>query len=123
MPRQDFLGKCEVRKGVRRSSDDLVEQEILISLAGLAAESRLTGTYNLIGAGKDLRHVRSLALNRTGPRAVQRYERRMLAKVEYLLTDDELWTAVELIAKELLIHGTISGRAAVHFFEEAKKQA
>jgi ATP-dependent Zn protease len=67
LPRQDYLGKCEVRKGVRRTKEDIVEQEILISLAGLAAESRLTGTYNLSGASKDLRYVRLLASDLSCP--------------------------------------------------------
>jgi ATP-dependent Zn protease len=64
---RDYLGKCEVRKGVRRTKEDIVEQEILISLAGLAAESRLTGTYNLSGASKDLRYVRLLASDLSCP--------------------------------------------------------
>jgi hypothetical protein len=63
--------------------------------------------------------VRRLALERKSPRAVERYEQRMLDKVESMLADEGTWRAVERIAAELLKHGTISGRAARHLFEAA----
>ena len=47
IPGQELLGKCEFKKGVFRPSVDWLENEILIALAGLAAEARLTGTYDL----------------------------------------------------------------------------
>jgi ATP-dependent Zn protease len=119
LPNQDRLGQCEFRKGVFRPSDDWLEQEVLISLAGLAAEARHTGDYDRDAAGRDLRYVHRLAVQRVGERSVERFERRMLAKVEHLLAGDGHWRAVELIAAELLAHGVISGRAARHLFERA----
>ncbi len=119
LPNQERLGQCEFRKGVFRPSDDWVEQEILISLAGMAAEARHTGAYDRAAAGRDLRYVRKLALQRATERQLERYERRMLAKVENLLADEGHWRAVELIAAELLRHGEISGRAARHLFDRA----
>src|SRR4051794_21120100 len=97
-PRQDRLGQCEFRKGVFRPSDDWLEDEILISLAGLAAEARHTGRYAHDGAARDLRYVRKLALQRATERQLERFERRMLAKVENLLADEGHWRAVEVIA-------------------------
>jgi uncharacterized protein len=47
--------------------------------------------------------------------------RRLLAKVERLLTDKGHWQAVELIAAELLKCGEISGRTARHLFERASE--
>ena len=116
-PNADRLGQCEFKKGVVRPSDDWLETEILIALAGLAAEARFTGSYARDGAERDLRYARKLALQRAGERSLDRFERRMIQKVENLLADDGPWRAVELIAAELRRHGTISGRAARHFFE------
>jgi ATP-dependent Zn protease len=117
LPNQERLGQCEFRKGVVRPSQDWLEQEILIALAGLAAEARHTGQYARDGAGRDLRYVHKLALQRASERQLERFERRMLMKVENLLADEGHWRAVELIAAELMRCGVISGRAARHLFE------
>jgi ATP-dependent Zn protease len=117
LPGQELLGQCQFRKGVFRPSEDWVEREILIALGGLAAEARHTGVYVHAAADRDLRYVRRLALQRATERQVERFERRMLAKVEHLLADDGHWRAVELIAAELVLRGEVSGRAARHLFE------
>ena len=122
LPNAVRLGQCEFRKGVQRPSDDWIETEILISLAGLAAEARQTGRYAYDGAGRDLKYVRKLALIRASERSVERLERRMLAKTENILADEQHWRAVELIAAELLKCGQISGRAAIHFFTLATQE-
>ncbi|OWK40856.1 cell division protein FtsH [Fimbriiglobus ruber] len=119
LPNHERLGQCEFRKGVFRPSEDWLETEILISLAGLAAEARHTGTYDRAAAGRDLRYVRKLSVQRASERQLERYERRMLAKTENLLADDGHWRAVERIAAELVARGVVSGRAARHFFDEA----
>lgn len=121
LPDRDRLGWCEFRKGVFRPSEDWLEREALIALAGMAAEARHTGEYALPEAAQDLRYVRKLALQRASERSVERLERRLLAKTEHLLADDDHWRAVESIAAELLKHGQISGRAARHLFEMAQK--
>jgi ATP-dependent Zn protease len=121
LPKAQRLGACEFRKGVQRPSDDWIETSILIALAGMVAEARVTGRYCPLGASQDLKVVRKLAALRASERAIDRLERRMLAKTENLLGDEALWQAVELIANELLEHGQISGRAARHFYEQALK--
>jgi hypothetical protein len=118
LPSRQFLGTCHFQKGVFRPTADWLEQEILISLGGLTAEARHSGVYAWEGAGRDLRYVRRLAIQRAGERQAERLERRMIAKVENILADEEIWRAVELIAAELLRLGTISGRAARHLFEQ-----
>lgn len=123
LPNRDRLGQCEFRKGVFRPSEDWLEREILIALAGMAAEARHTGTYSREEAEQDLRYARRLLLQRGSERQLERQERRMLAKVEHLLADDGHWRAVELIAAELLKHGVISGRAARHLFDRGCSQA
>ncbi len=123
LPNQLHLGICEFRKGVQRGSVDFVEQEILISLAGMAAEARHTGRYDRAAAGRDLRHARTMALQRATEKQLDRYERRMLSKVENLMNDDALWAAVESIAAELMKHGQISGRAALHLYKLATRES
>ena len=118
LPNSDHLGLCEFRKGVFRSTKDWLEEEILISLGGMVAEARHTGNYAWEEAGRDLRYVRRLSIQRAGERGAERLEKRLLAKAENLLADEELWRAVELIAAELVRLGRISGRAARHFYEQ-----
>jgi Peptidase family M41 len=121
LPNRDRLGQCEFGKGRFKPSEDALEREILIALAGFAAEARHTGNYHMEGANQDLRYVRRLVLERKTERAAPRYEERMLSKVEAMLADDATWRAVEVIAAELLKHGVISGRAARHLFEQATR--
>ena len=122
LPNRERLGECRFGKGNARPTDDWLEREILIALAGPAAEARFTGAFANEEAKEDLRFVRRLALERKSDRAVERYEQRMLAKVEYMLADEGAWKAVELIAAELMKHGAISGRAARHLYELATKE-
>ena len=121
LPGRDLLGQCQFGKGVFRPTDDWLEREVLIALAGMAAEARHTGGYCRDGAARDLRYARRLALQRATPKTLDRFERRMLAKVENLLADEGHWRAVELIAAELMKQGTISGRAARHLFEQGTR--
>jgi ATP-dependent Zn protease len=121
VPKLTWAGVCEFRKGQARPSDDWLENEILISLAGPVAESFHTGKFDETGAARDLRIARKLMLARTSERSLPRYERRMLGKTESLLRDEPLWKVVELLAAELLKQGTISGRAVVHFYEVGQR--
>lgn len=123
-PSQSRLGHCEIQKGSFRQSKDVLETEILILLAGPAAEARHTGRYDWIGATQDLRGVRRLVeMRAASQKQVERLERRMLDKAEHLLQQAEIWTAVDQIAQELLRNTTISGRAARHFVDQAAAEA
>jgi hypothetical protein len=118
LPDREHLGVCAFRKGTFRPSQDWIEHEILISLAGVAAEARHTGDYAWDGAARDLQFVRRLIVERTGGRRAERLERRLLSKTEHLLAREGHWRAVELIVAELLLRGAISGRAARHLFDQ-----
>ncbi len=122
LPGRKWRGRCEIQKARTRPSEDGLEREILISLAGLAAEARHTGQYDCKGAVQDLRTVRRLAVQRAGERQANRLQRRLLAKVERLLDQEGYWRAVQLIAAELQHCETISGRAARHFFDQGCAQ-
>jgi hypothetical protein len=88
------------------------------SITRLAVQRR-NGNYAWDGAARDESLVRSLAVQRAGERRAERLQRRLLAKVECLLAQEENWRAVEAIAAELLRVGTISGRAARHSIRPA----
>lgn len=118
LPDRQRLGLCQFGKGVFRPSEDWLEREILISLAGIAAEARHTGHYAWDGAARDCQYVRQLAVQRAGERQAERLERRLLAKAEHLLAQEGHWRAVELIAAELLRRGVISGRTVRHLFDQ-----
>jgi hypothetical protein len=118
-PDRDKLGICAFGKAVFRPSKDWLEREVLIALAGMAAEARKTGEYDRVAAGRDLVYARGLAIQRAGSeRQAERLERRLLGKVENLLDDEGLWAAVEMIAAALLEQGEMSGRQARHLYEQ-----
>jgi ATP-dependent Zn protease len=121
LPDRERLGRCEVRKGRFRPSEDWLEREILIALGGIAAEARHTGNYAWDGAARDQQYVLRLAEQRAGERQAGRLQQRLLAKAEHLLAKEGHWRAVELIAAELLQRGVISGRAAQHLFDRGCK--
>lgn len=122
-PDRDKLGICAFGKAVIRPSQDWLEREILIALAGMAAEARRTGTYDRGGAERDLAYVQKLAIQRAGnERQAERLERRLLGRVEHLLEQEGHWAAVEAIAAVLLVSGEMSGRQARHLFEECLRR-
>ena len=122
-PGREFLGTCHFGKAVFRPSEDALEREALIALAGPAAEAHLTGEYAWDAGARDQTYAESLALQRAGgARQAQRLMRRLLAKAEHLLTREENWRAVERLAGELLRLGEISGRAARHLYDESVRE-
>lgn len=114
------LGICEMKKGRSKSTKDALEDDILVLLAGMVAEARFTGQYSQEGAAGDLRAVTRLLQTRAGTqRQIERLQRRMLAKTEYLLGNDGHSLAVESVAHELLAKTTLSGRGVKHLFDQA----
>jgi hypothetical protein len=116
------LGACHLQKGKSRGASDYLEDEVMILLAGMVAESQITGQYCHQGAAQDLRFVRRMLQTRNdGERQIQRLEKRLLNKTEHHLLDAEQWRAVESIAAELIKSQTISGRAAKHLYDQSLK--
>jgi len=117
------LGACRIQKGRFKASKDWLEDDVLVLLAGMVAESHLTAQYCQQGAAQDLRAARRLLANRaTSERQLARLESRLLDKAEHLLGDQVHAKAIELIAQELLQKETISGRAVRHLFQQALQQ-
>lgn len=114
------MGACKVQKGRRKATNDAVEDEVLILLAGMVGESHVTNRFCVDGASQDLRMASRLLANRAPKeRQLQRLMQRMLKKAEHLLGDSVNAKAIQLVAKELLAKETISGRAVRQLFSEA----
>ncbi|WP_372717556.1 cell division protein FtsH [Novipirellula sp.] len=116
------LGACKIQKGRTKSSRDWLEDEVLILFAGMVAEAIITGEYCESGAAQDLRTARRLLHTRPGTQQqMERIERRLVDKTAHILRDEGHAKAITLIAEELLLKTTISGRAVRHFFNMAIK--
>ena len=118
------LGICKIQKGRSKRSNDRLEEDVMILLAGMVAESRVTGRYCADGAAQDLAFVERLLSDRArNERQLERLTRRILDKTEHVLTEEAHAKAIKLIAEELVRKVTISGRAVRHFFEQATNQS
>lgn len=116
-PDRVFLGICKFDKGVFRPSEDWIEREAIISLAGPAAEAGFTGEMDWAGAARDYDYAFELARGRGGEtKKADRLVKRWLAKADHLLGRGDTWDAVERIAAELMRLDEVSGRAARHLF-------
>jgi hypothetical protein len=117
------LGICKIQKGRSKASNDRLEEDVMILLAGMVAESRFTGRYCTDGAAQDLSFVERLLSKRaSNERQLERLTRRMLDKTEHILTDEGHAKAIQFIAEELIRKVTISGRAVRHFFQQAMRE-
>jgi hypothetical protein len=114
------LGVCELGPGRSRSSQDLIEDEVMILLAGMVAESKFTGQYCERGAAQDLRYVAAMLRDRGGSEPqMQRLQRRILDKTEHILHDPAHCRAIGQVATELIQRTTISGRSVRHIVSQA----
>ena len=118
------LGVCELQKGRSGNAKNLLDDEIVILFAGMVAEAHFTGRYCESGAAEDLRTIRRLLCRRvSSEKQHERLKRRLLARTEHLLGDEETALAIELVAKELMQKQTISGRAVRHFYQQATRRS
>lgn len=116
-----IAGKCQLQAKHSKGSDDWIEEEAMILLAGMIGESKITGKYCMASANQDLKGLRRLASMRAdGEKAIAKLERRWLDKAEHYLSDPTLWLAVELVAKELEAKDTVRARTIAHYMEQAK---
>lgn len=115
------LGACKIQKGRSKASQDPLETEVLVLLAGMVGESHFTDRYCQDGASQDLFMVQRLLSRRTPKeRDMQKLAKRMLKKTEHILSSEGNRRAIESIAKELTKKDTISGRAVRQLFDEAQ---
>lgn len=114
-----FAGVCKFQKGKGRPTDDWLDREIQIMLAGIAAEVRRLGKADLRGAQDDLRRSMELASQRAGCSARgERLLKRILDRTQHLLDQPGHWRAVEILTALLVEKETISGRTVRHVVEQ-----
>jgi hypothetical protein len=121
------LGACKIQKGRTKSTKDWLEDEAMILLAGMVAESHWTGNYCQDGAAQDLRAVERLAESRLGSsfgnqKQFDRLIKRWIDKTHYELEDGGVREAIKLIAEELIARSVVSGRAVRHFVKQAMRK-
>ena len=107
-PRGRFAGVCKFQKGKGRPTEDHIDREMQISLAGVAAEIRHLGKADARGAQTDLIRSMNLAVERSGSKErAERLIRRTIDRTLHLLDQPGHWSAVEVILARLLEHETI----------------
>ena len=101
------LGAVMFEKGRSKPTGDWLEDEVMILLAGMVAESSFTGRYCEQGAAVDLR-----AVDRLFPRMSDSWTNcgNVINKTEHLLSEPAHAAAVKAVAQELLLKGEVSGR-------------
>lgn len=82
--------------------------DILILLAGPAAAHRFTGAYNTVGAAGDL-HEATLTAQMLPGQSGDRLNHSQVEAEQLVATN---WTAIEALARELLIHKVLDGPEA-----------
>ena len=113
-----------MQQGRSKSTQDWLEDEVLILFAGMVAEAHFTGSYCQRGAASDLRAIDQLLASRAKTeRQLEKLHRRMLDKTEHILGDEVHEKAVREVAKQLLEHQTIKGRLVKHFLNQAVQQS
>jgi ATP-dependent Zn protease len=118
------LGAVQFLKGRSQPTDDWLEDEVVILLAGMVAESNFTGRYCEQGAAMDLRSVDRLLESRVRTeRQLEKVRKRMISKTELLLSEEAFAKAVKTVADELLEKGAVSGRLVKHHLNQAIAQA
>jgi len=117
------LGAVMFEKGRSKPTDDWLEDEVVILLAGMVAEASFTGRYCEQGAAVDLRAVDRLLDSRVRTqRQLDKLRQRLINKTEHLLGDPAHAMAVKAVAKELLSKGEVSGRLVRHHLNQAISQ-
>ena len=123
VPDQQYLGLCAFGKAVFRPSEDWIEREALIALAGLAAEVPDKRRLRL-GRGRQ-----GPALRRGADPGDRRQRtpgacllKRLLSKAEHLLSREENCASWRAWCASLSQRETISGRTARHLFEEGQRE-
>jgi hypothetical protein len=99
----------------------LVEREIIISLAGPAAEAKYKGHRNNIGACGDYHDAVDLAMHVcVSVKETHRYLAWLAVRAEEQVDVALTWAGIEALAKALLLHHCLSGRAARAVFDEGR---
>ena len=85
-----------------------VEKQVLCLYAGGLAERKFTGRRNLVGARSDRHQAYDYGLLLYRAPILKKYLAFMLSRAEDLICGPLIWPHVELVAADLLKHGTLT---------------
>jgi hypothetical protein len=89
-----------------------IEREVLIGLAGMAAEARFAGRRNHVGASGDYNTVSNLASHHYGyGKVLTKYLDYMIARAEAFVATPHHWVQIEDLAAALMVHRLMKPRA------------
>jgi hypothetical protein len=90
----------------------MIDDHVLISLAGPAAEARFTGRLNRIGASGDYETVLLLAERRFDGRLLRKYLEYMTERARAHVASFRAWAMISGLAAVLVERGTLTGEEA-----------
>lgn len=118
------LGMCQMKKGRSKKRRDSIEDDALVLIAGMVAESMVTGRYCEQGARQDLFAVQRLLESRSRTeRELARNMRRLIDKAEHILAEPACELAIQRLAEQLLESTSVGGRQAKHLFNMAVQES
>ena len=100
-----------------------IERQIMVSFAGCAAESLLTGRNTRAGSEGDYRQTAGFLFNLTGndSELATAWGNYLYTKAKSILSMPVCWQAVEALAGELLVRKHIGGRKARQIIQDAMR--
>jgi hypothetical protein len=131
VPTETTLGHVQLHPwGKHTDPDDrvdgrtlkLFESDILISLAGKLAETRLTGRVGGVGGRRDAHdafHLASFLWEE--PEVLQQYFNFMVSRAQAMITHEWTWHAIQVLAAALLEQKRIEYRTARKIIAEADR--
>jgi hypothetical protein len=90
----------------------LIDDHVLVSLAGPAAEAAFTGHRNRIGASGDYETVLLLAERRFDGRLLRKYVEYMAERAKTHVASFRTWIMIQGLAAALVERGTLTGEEA-----------
>lgn len=131
----DFSGCFQIQEGEETKVDqldarkkrDIMEQYVMVALAGEVSEFLLTGRHRLRDSLSDYLKAYKLVLDLCIPSATydpdnkegELYIRWLSERCKNILKAPQNWCAVECLAREIMEHKTIRGWEAVEIIENS----
>jgi ATP-dependent Zn protease len=96
---------------INSRTEKRIEQEILVRLAGMAAEQKFCGRNNWKGAGSDFHSAIDMASYVFGMgKLLDKYMSFMVERARAQMSHPRIWVQVEAVAEALLKRQTLSGK-------------
>jgi ATP-dependent Zn protease len=90
--------------------DRFVEKDLLVSLAGPAAECEFFGRFDHRGASGDYRNCEDMALHIYDDVTAGKYIAFLFSRARAFVRRANVWIRIEAVAEALIVHKTLSAR-------------